>query len=38
MFRDLLTDIAADTPPQPGDHLIVNLTTGEFEWFGKWAA
>ncbi len=38
MFRDLLTDIAADTPPQPGDHLIVDLTTGEFERSGKWAA
>ncbi|MCG7523975.1 hypothetical protein MHW47_05905 [Streptomyces sp. OfavH-34-F] len=36
-FRELLTDIAADTPPQPGDHLIVDLATGEFERSGKWA-
>ncbi|MFJ9574503.1 hypothetical protein [Streptomyces bacillaris] len=36
-FRELLTDIAADTPPQPGDHLIVDLETGEFERSGKWA-
>ncbi|MFF2374991.1 hypothetical protein ACFVUW_11475 [Streptomyces xiamenensis] len=36
-FRKLLTDIAADTPPQPGDHLIVDLETGRFERSGKWA-
>ncbi|MFH9177236.1 hypothetical protein [Streptomyces albogriseolus] len=27
-LRDLLTDIAADSPPPPGDYLIVDLTTG----------
>ncbi|MFF4188171.1 hypothetical protein ACFYZ9_33750 [Streptomyces sp. NPDC001691] len=37
LFRDLLRDIAADNPPQHGDHLTVDLTTGEYERSGRWA-
>ncbi|WP_030372411.1 hypothetical protein [Streptomyces rimosus] len=37
VFREMLTDIAADNPPQHGDRLVVDLATGEFERSGKWA-
>ncbi|MEU0857481.1 hypothetical protein ABZ352_18860 [Streptomyces griseofuscus] len=35
MFRELLTDIAAEDRPQHGDHLIVDLATGQFEQTGR---
>ncbi|MGW0562868.1 hypothetical protein ACWDZ4_20170 [Streptomyces sp. NPDC003016] len=36
-FRGLLTNYARAVPPSQGDHLVVDLTTGEFERSGKWS-
>lgn len=36
-FRDLLADYSRSDWPSHGDHLVVDLSTGEFERSGKWA-
>ncbi|WP_219852905.1 hypothetical protein, partial [Streptomyces solincola] len=36
-FRDLLADYSRADWPSHGDHLVVDLTTGEFERSGKWS-
>lgn len=36
-FRELLADYARADWPSHGDHLVVDLTTGQFERSGKWS-
>ncbi|KIF05164.1 hypothetical protein PL81_14625 [Streptomyces sp. RSD-27] len=36
-YEDLLADYARANPPNAGDHLIVDLTTGEFDQSGRWS-
>ncbi|MET9528186.1 hypothetical protein [Streptomyces coeruleorubidus] len=36
-FRDLLADYSRSDHPNDGDHLVVDLVTGEFDRSGKWS-